>query len=148
MCSKCGVRQASHRTLDARGTIELCCECHVGEGNSPADWHPRCMAAYEAKRVAWAAISRMEYRACVDCKWFARGDDGLTCTNPLYSEFDPVHGWLAQPAQQVRRHTGLLCGPSGKGLGKARSRARLCEPQSNRSEEHTSEHQSRQYLVY
>jgi hypothetical protein len=60
----------------------------------------------------------MEYRACVDCKWFARGDDGLTCTNPLYSEFDPVHGWLAQPAQQVRRHTGLLCGPSGKGWEK------------------------------
>ena len=54
-----------------------------------------------------------EHRACVDCRWFARGDDGLTCTNPFYKQFDPVHGWVAQQAQLVR--TTGLCGPSGKG---------------------------------
>src|ERR1035437_8060877 len=130
MCSKCRTRQASHRTLSVQGTLALCCEGHVGEGNSPADWHPRCMAAAAVLKMDEAMKYRQqprdltdprhgmkssEYRACVDCKWFARGDDGLSCTNPLYKQFDPVHGWVARSAQQARTTGQLFCGPSGKG---------------------------------
>jgi hypothetical protein len=52
-------------------------------------------------------------RACADCQWFYRGDDGLTCCKPEYKKFDPVDGWVAQQARQVRG-TGP-CGPSGAG---------------------------------
>ena len=44
LCSTCG-EPAYH----VSGTTYACCKCHVEAGNPPADWHSRCMEAYNAK---------------------------------------------------------------------------------------------------
>jgi hypothetical protein len=28
----------------------LCCRCYIDDGNPPADWHPECVAAFEARK--------------------------------------------------------------------------------------------------
>ena len=58
-------------------------------------------------------VDDIKLRACCDCKWFSRGDDGLTCENPNYKQFDVVNGWEAQQAKQTR--LSGCCGITGKG---------------------------------
>ncbi len=41
---------AMHESHRAGVTTRLCCECHVKSGSPPADWHPDCMKAYQAKK--------------------------------------------------------------------------------------------------
>lgn len=49
VCAKCRVRPPSHTIWQRGEKRTLCCECYVGEGNPPADWHDGCMRA--AKRA-------------------------------------------------------------------------------------------------
>lgn len=49
VCDKCGERESLH--LSALENRHLCCECYVGEGNPPADWHEACLNAAELKKV-------------------------------------------------------------------------------------------------
>src|SRR4051794_18622428 len=46
LCQNCGQNPVMHR-----GSPDLCCKCHVANGNPPADWHPGCMKAYEAAKA-------------------------------------------------------------------------------------------------
>ena len=46
LCIQCSQRLARHNVSGKR----LCCECYVGAGHEPADWHPECMAATAALR--------------------------------------------------------------------------------------------------
>jgi hypothetical protein len=48
LCSRCAVRLARHRVNGDR----LCCDCYVGRGYPPAEWHPDCMAAAAELRKA------------------------------------------------------------------------------------------------
>jgi len=43
-CDKHPRRTVMH-TVSKPDTIKryLCCECHIKDGGSPADWHPKCM---------------------------------------------------------------------------------------------------------
>jgi hypothetical protein len=40
-CVKCRQRAGRHRVNGER----LCCECYVGAGHEPAEFHPECMTA-------------------------------------------------------------------------------------------------------
>lgn len=51
VCSNGDGRAVMHKVWRAdTGERRLCCECHVGEGAPPADWHPLCMEAYRARQ--------------------------------------------------------------------------------------------------
>jgi hypothetical protein len=50
LCSRCGVRRALHRCLQPPTVMLLCCRCYIDDGNPPADWHPECVAAFEARK--------------------------------------------------------------------------------------------------
>lgn len=43
LCDDCKEHPVNHYDGYRR---ELCCRCHVADGNPPADWHPACMKAY------------------------------------------------------------------------------------------------------
>jgi len=45
-CSYCKKNDASHKLWKADAYVILCCECYVGAGYPPADWHSACMKAY------------------------------------------------------------------------------------------------------
>ena len=51
MCSLCEKRQASHSSAAGRITLDLCCECWIDQGNPPADWHLKCMAAWKRRAL-------------------------------------------------------------------------------------------------
>jgi hypothetical protein len=48
LCSRCSMRAARHQV----GGDRLCCQCYVGGGYLPAEWHPDCVAAAAALREA------------------------------------------------------------------------------------------------
>ncbi len=47
MCSVCKRENPRHASWSVKnGHRELCCECHVKEGNAPSDWHQECLYTY------------------------------------------------------------------------------------------------------
>src|SRR3990172_1644682 len=47
-CTECNQNEAMHWVSKSGIERNLCCVCHVKEGNPPADWHPDCIKAYRA----------------------------------------------------------------------------------------------------
>ena len=46
ICDKCKVRPAMHTSWcwwKKPDREDLCCQCHIENGGTPADWHPICM---------------------------------------------------------------------------------------------------------
>jgi len=49
-CTECNQNEAMHWVSKSGIERNLCCSCHVKEGNPPANWHPDCMSAYLASK--------------------------------------------------------------------------------------------------
>jgi hypothetical protein len=45
-CINCGHSVTRHSVEGLR----LCCECYIGAGYAPAEWHPECMTAARAQK--------------------------------------------------------------------------------------------------
>jgi len=53
LCDKCGKGAAMHHIsypMERNKDQNLCCKCHVEQGESPSDWHPLCMETYHKMR--------------------------------------------------------------------------------------------------
>jgi hypothetical protein len=46
ICSSCKHRVAAHSVGKQH---DLCCECYIATGKTPAVWHPACVRAYARK---------------------------------------------------------------------------------------------------
>jgi hypothetical protein len=48
LCTECNQNEAMHWVSKSRIERNLCCVCHIKEGNPPTSWHSDCIKAYRA----------------------------------------------------------------------------------------------------